>query len=79
MTRKVSEESIRTDLCEGPVRDSPNSHNESPIQGSSSSFSFSFHQTSDRVELMERLKRGQTSTWLPNRNVSYLNRFHPSL
>jgi hypothetical protein len=34
-----------------------------------SSFKFPTHGTSDRVELIERLKRGESPTWLPNRNV----------
>jgi len=70
MRRKVSEESIRTELCEGPISDSPPDHETSvphdieieiprePPQG-----------ISDRVELIERLKRGESPTWLPNRHV----------
>jgi hypothetical protein len=70
MRRKVSEESIRTELCEGPIPDSPPDHEtiaphgveidvpKEPSQG-----------VSDRVELIERLKRGESPTWLPNRHV----------
>jgi hypothetical protein len=71
VTRRASEESIRTDLCEGPIPDSPGGHSESPPRDSQTGFSFSIHETSNRVELIERLKRGQTSTWLPNLNVSF--------
>lgn len=68
MRRKVSEESIRTELCEGPISDSPPESLgaqdvevevlKDPSQG-----------VSDRVELIERLKRGESPTWLPNRHV----------
>jgi hypothetical protein len=58
--RKCSEESIRTELCDGPVPDSPAprtpEHNTSPI-------------ISDRAELIERLKKGESPTWVPNRRV----------
>jgi hypothetical protein len=67
--RKVSEESIRTELCEGPVPDTPEDEPSLPTRGLESSFKFPIHGTSDRVELIERLKRGESPTWLPNRNV----------
>ncbi|OLN97648.1 Uncharacterized protein C3H8.04 [Colletotrichum chlorophyti] len=61
LTRKVSEESIRTELCEGPVIESPRpSTPESDVAA----------VTSDRAELIERLKRGESPTWVPNRHVS---------
>ena|ERR1700710_2343177 len=74
ITRRVSEESIRTELCEGPLPDSPddNRGRGSPPEGLQAGFAFSIHGTSDRVELIERLKKGQSPTWLPNRNVSHL-------
>ncbi|KAH8659139.1 hypothetical protein BGZ60DRAFT_517766 [Tricladium varicosporioides] len=72
LSRKLSEESIRTDLCEGPIPDTP----EEPAvetQGLlSAGFAFMNHSTSDRVELIERLKRGESPTWLPNRNLESL-------
>lgn len=70
MERKVSEESIRTELCEGPVPDSP--EDERPFATAGLASNFKFPQTagtSDRVELIERLKRGESPTWLPNRDV----------
>lgn len=69
MERKVSEESIRTELCEGPVLDSPEDERQFPTAGLMSNFKFPVNGTSDRVELIERLKRGESPTWLPNRNV----------
>jgi len=70
LKRKVSEESIRTELCEGPVLEDP----EEPVSDfgreTISKFIYPRHETSDRVELIECLKRGESPTWLPNRNVS---------
>src|SRR6187402_3616076 len=69
LARKVSEESIRTELCDGPVPDSPEDERNIPARDLRSTFKFPLHGTSDRVELIERLKRGESPTWLPNRNV----------
>lgn len=61
LSRKLSEESIRTELCEGPIPDSPPP--KTPEQESAAPIS-------DRAELIERLKRGESPTWVPNRHVS---------
>lgn len=71
MRRQPSEESIRTDLCEGPLLESPSRSAESP-PGCIDGFVFPLHGTSDRVELIQRLKRGEDPTWLPNRNLESL-------
>ncbi|GKT45568.1 uncharacterized protein ColSpa_05749 [Colletotrichum spaethianum] len=60
LARKLSEESIRTELCEGPILESPR-----PSTPESDSAAV----TSDRAELIERLKRGESPTWVPNRHV----------
>ncbi|KAF9870067.1 hypothetical protein CkaCkLH20_12426 [Colletotrichum karsti] len=60
LTRKLSEESIRTDLCEGPMLESPRPS--TPDNDTAA-------VTSDRAELIERLKRGESPTWIPNRHV----------
>ena len=70
LTRKLSEESIRTELCEGPVPDSP----PRPITPEQDVVT-----CSDRAELIERLKRGESPTWVPNRHVSPITLLHPSL
>ncbi|CAM1511598.1 Fc.00g091110.m01.CDS01 [Cosmosporella sp. VM-42] len=62
--RRLSEESIRTELCEGPVPDSPQPPN-TPRSDDETAIS-------DRVELIERLKRGESPTWIPNRHVNRL-------
>lgn len=59
--RRLSEESLPTELCEGPVPDSPErpstpQANEEPA-------------ISNRAELIERLKRGESPTWAPSRRV----------
>ncbi|SPO05900.1 uncharacterized protein DNG_08589 [Cephalotrichum gorgonifer] len=56
---RPSEESLRTELCEGPV-DPDSIVPPSPEQD--------FRSTSDRAELIERLKRGESPTWAPNRH-----------
>ncbi|KAL3418273.1 hypothetical protein PVAG01_09989 [Phlyctema vagabunda] len=68
MRRKASEESIRTDFCDGPLPDSPILRAGTPVE-QGETFIFPSHGTSDRVELIQRLKRGESPTWLPNRNV----------
>lgn len=72
MGRKLSEESIRTELCEGPVFDTPEEPFKASSHTSDTAFAFQFHGTSDRKELIERLKRGESPTWLSNRNVRWL-------
>jgi len=69
ITRKSSEESIRTELCEGPLLDSPADESVLANEQLESNLKFPIHGTSDRAELIERLKRGESPTWLPNRNV----------
>jgi hypothetical protein len=64
LRRKLSEESIRTELCEGPLPDSLeepsiyanedlNIHSPPPLHG-----------TTDRLEYIERLKRGESPSWV---------------
>ena len=60
LSRKLSEESIRTELCDGPIPDSPKPR--TPEQDLANA-------VSDRAELIERLKRGESPTWVPNRHV----------
>ena len=58
--RRLSEESLATELCEGPVPDSPKPT--SPYIDDEAA-------TSCRAELIERLKRGESPTWIPSRRV----------
>jgi hypothetical protein len=62
--RRLSEESIRTELCEGPIPDSPpRSKTPERLEGVENAIS-------DRASLIERLKRAQSPpTWIPNRHV----------
>ncbi|KAK0641529.1 hypothetical protein B0T16DRAFT_419999 [Cercophora newfieldiana] len=66
LRRRVSEESIRTELCEGPIPDSPPKA-ATPEKDAGNA-------VSDRAELIERLKRGESPTWVPNRHLESL--FH---
>ncbi|KAJ6447132.1 succinate dehydrogenase [Purpureocillium lavendulum] len=61
--RRLSEESLRTELCEGPVPDSPPYPSTPPRNSSGDGGAF------DRTELIERLKRGDTAAWIPSRQV----------
>ncbi|KAH8173320.1 chromosome segregation during meiosis domain-containing protein [Sarocladium implicatum] len=65
--RRLSEESLRTELCEGPVPDSP----PEDVSPSRSPSEIKSPQTplSDRADLIERLKRAQSPPWLTNRRV----------
>ncbi|KAJ3956230.1 hypothetical protein N0V92_007217 [Colletotrichum tropicale] len=69
LTRKLSEESIRTELCEGPILESPR-----PSTPESDAAAV----TSDRAELIERLKKGESPTWIPNRHSSSSNLLPPA-
>lgn len=62
-SRRLSEESIRTELCDGPIPDSPP---RSPTQKVDDDAAIS-----SRAELIERLKRGESPTWIANRRVSF--------
>ncbi|RDW92142.1 hypothetical protein BP5796_01536 [Coleophoma crateriformis] len=68
LRRKASEESIRTDLCEGPIPDSPVRQTASPLN-SADPFVFSLPSRVDRVELIQRLKQGDSPSWLQNGNA----------
>ncbi|KAI2617009.1 hypothetical protein GGS26DRAFT_577458 [Hypomontagnella submonticulosa] len=59
LRRKHSEESISTELCEGPILDDsiPRTPERNPLT-----------ECSDRSELIERLKRGESPTWKPSRH-----------
>lgn len=60
--RRFSEESLRLEECEGPIPDSLEAR---------PSISKSDEETrvSDRAELIQRLKRGESPTWVPNKHV----------
>lgn len=68
--RRLSEESIRTELCEGLVPDSPpRSKTPQEVEGAENAIS-------DRASLIERLKRAQSPPiCIPNRHVSHNFRF----
>ncbi|CAN8103145.1 unnamed protein product [Discula destructiva] len=66
---RPSEESIRTELCEGPLlAEEFESENQVP---ESEERCTSVASTSDRTELIERLKRGESPTWVPHRRVGF--------
>lgn len=68
-SRRISE-SFRTELCDGPIPDKPPSSDSTPLIPELPS-----NTTSDRIELIERLKRGESPTWSPKRHVRSRHRF----
>jgi hypothetical protein len=80
LSRKVSEESIRTELCEGPVPDSPLPSTPPPpppppfVQRShhNDSSGSAIYTYGDRAELIERLKRGESPPWISHLYVRSL-------
>lgn len=88
--RRMSEESIRTELCEGPVSTGPSPLPQSfgarlptsttgtfgspPQPRPSTPPSRDSSSTIDRAELIDRIKRGESPTWVPNRHLE--NIFH---
>ena len=67
--RRASEESIRTEFWDGPI---PNADIEgtSPVNDVMAARGDARLETSDRAELIERIKRGESPTWVPTGNVS---------
>ncbi|KAI1470978.1 uncharacterized protein F4812DRAFT_419687 [Daldinia caldariorum] len=59
LRKKRSEESISSELCDGPIEDTPAP--QKPEKNSPT-------ECTDRSELIERLKRGESPTWRPNRH-----------
>ncbi|KAK3936774.1 hypothetical protein QBC46DRAFT_394318 [Diplogelasinospora grovesii] len=70
LTRRASEESIRTEFCEGPVLESPPKPTTKPTTPEKDLS----NTVSDRAELIERLKRGESPTWIPARRLESLFR-----
>ena len=68
--RRPSLESIRTEDCEGPISELPMA--DIPVEeGRDDMFGDNGEALcSDRAELIERIKRGESPTWVPNQAVS---------
>src|SRR5579862_6744449 len=67
--RRPSEESIRTQFLDGPLPDC-DVEPTSPTQDVLTAMTDANLGISDRAELIERIKRGESPTWVPNRTVS---------
>ncbi|KAI9816221.1 MAG: hypothetical protein M1827_001822 [Pycnora praestabilis] len=66
--RNPSEESIRTEFLDGPISDE-DMEAVSPIDKVLAAINDARLETSDRGELIERIKRGESPTWVPNRTL----------
>lgn len=68
-TRRLSEESIRTEYCDGPIPDIPLDDVALQTGGEGRVSNNGEAICSDRAELIERIKRGESPTWIPNQAV----------
>jgi hypothetical protein len=68
--RRQSEESIRTEDCDGPIQDTLMEDQGLQEEEGSNEDGLAKAQCSDRAELIERIKRGESPTWVPNEAVS---------
>lgn len=64
--RKPSEESIRTEFCDGPEPDPPSWIQALEAKAATTDVKAEENKTSDRAELIERIKRGESPTWVPS-------------
>ena len=65
--QRLSEGSMRTEFCDGPV-DVPG-WNKPESARDTMACKEGGARTSDRAELMERIKRGESPTWVPKQSV----------
>ena len=68
---RMSQDSIRTEDCDGPIQDPLEMGEDSQERDDGSATSGETFCT-DRAELMERIKRGESPTWVPNKAVSHI-------
>ncbi|KAI4139627.1 MAG: hypothetical protein L6R39_006192 [Caloplaca ligustica] len=70
---KSSEESIRTEFCDGPLPHTPPwqtvESEDADSKGEKRGCTRGGVCTSDRNELMERIKRGESPTWIPSQTL----------
>ena len=77
--RKPSEESIRTEFCDGPLFEESAVELVPPLQEDESLYRTERRETSDRAELIERIKRGEKPNWVPSRKVSHFKQLNSIL
>jgi len=76
LRRKPSEESIRTDLCEGPLLSSPVEDIPTAKDGEEIATHQALRGVCDRIELIQRLKRGESPTWSPKPHLETITPDH---
>ena len=69
MDRRFSEESIRTEFYDEPLPDRPLWDTSSEYNKHVLTENMGGARTSNRAELIERIKRGESPTWVPNQAV----------
>ncbi len=66
LTTRPSSESLQTELCDGPLYDVPVKPDAGPDDAATQTNSHDApEQVTDRQELIERIKRGESPTWRP--------------
>lgn len=68
--RRLSDESKRIEDCDGPVQGTPVEEQGLEKEEGSNEDGLGEALCSDRAELIERIKRGESPTWVPNEAVS---------
>lgn len=68
-TRRPSEESIRTEFCDGPEPEVPQWITALEDQAIAIGGTDQATSTGDRAELIKRIKSGESPTWLPSEAV----------
>ena len=74
--RRLSEESLPVELCEGPLSDSPTKQTPPPPLSDAPTGRHWDGHSSDRTDLIERLKRAQNPTRLKVENSSSSSKFN---
>jgi hypothetical protein len=81
LSRQPSQESIRTELCDGPLLQDADATPKVGVEAVEMEMEMEVEVevpgkavsgVTDRAELIERLKRGESPTWVPSRHVSFL-------
>ena len=69
LSRRLSEESIQTEFCDGPEPEAPRWITALEDQASAVDDKQGSNSTSNREDLIKRIKRGESPTWIPSQTV----------
>ena len=77
--RRPSEESIRTEFCDGPEPEVPRWTTHLENQATAIDGKEQATSTSDRAELIKRIKSGKSPTWVPSEAVRTVSAAWPKI